>query len=107
MLTPRLFVGPMSKEIVDIVLDYSSGNNCLGLIPSRRQIEHDGGYVNDWATLDFANHVKKSQKNVLLVRDHGGPGQGSVDDDGSLSLIVDIASGFHILHMILGRLVVA
>ena len=40
MKYPRLFVGPMSKEIVDIVIEYSLEKNVLGLIPSRRQIEN-------------------------------------------------------------------
>ena len=59
MKTPRLFVGPMSREIVDIVIEYSKKKSPLGLIPSRRQIEHTGGYVNDWSTSDFSQHVKE------------------------------------------------
>ena len=90
----------MSKEIVDIVCDFTEEKNIpLGLIPSRRQIENTGGYVNDWSTSDFASYVKAKNSNVLLVRDHGGPGQGSNDDDGLESLESDINAGFDILHI--------
>jgi len=99
MTTPRLFVGPMSKEIVDISIEYSNSKNRLGLIPSRRQIENVGGYVNNWTTKNFAEYVKQKSENVLLVRDHGGPGQGSKDDSGLKSLESDISSGFNILHI--------
>lgn len=99
MLTPRLFIGPMSKEIVDIALSYSRAYNPLGIIPSRRQVENTGGYVNDWTTRQFTNHVTSGDGRVLLVRDHGGPGQGSVDDDGIDSLMTDIEAGFDMLHI--------
>ena len=99
MKTPRLFVGPMSREIVDIVIEYSKKKSPLGLIPSRRQIEHTGGYVNDWSTSDFSQHVKEKNSNVCLERDHGGPGQGAVLDDGLDSLKNDIESCFDILHI--------
>ena len=99
MKRPRLFVGPMSKEIVDIVIQYSEERKSLGLIPSRRQVEHSGGYVNDWTTKDFAGYVKERSTNVHLVRDHGGPSQGSQDDDGLESFRNDIKSQFNILHI--------
>ena len=42
MITPRLFIGPMSKEIVDSVINYANTNDTpLGLIPSRRLIDRD------------------------------------------------------------------
>lgn len=99
MKYPRLFVGPMSKEIVDIVIEYSLEKNILGLIPSRRQIENTGGYVNNWSTDQFSSYVKNKNKEVLLVRDHGGPGQGQLPDDGLSSLDSDIESNFNILHI--------
>ena len=95
---PRLFVGPMSKEIVDIVIEYSS-KQPMALIPSRRQIENSGGYVNNWTTSNFSNYVKSKSDNVLLVRDHGGPGQGKKEDDGLESLESDIASNFDLIHI--------
>jgi len=95
----RLFVGPMSKEIVDIAIEYDKKKNPLGLIPSRRQIENSGGYVNNWSTSEFSHYVKSRNSNICLVRDHGGPGQGSESDDGLESLRSDIASQFDILHI--------
>ena len=50
----KLFIGPMSKNIVDVVAEKCNNSDVsLGLIPSRRQIEHDGGYVNNWTTEEF------------------------------------------------------
>lgn len=98
MNLPKLFVGPMSKEIVDIVIDYSK-NTSLGLIPSRRQVEFNGGYVNNWTTEAFSSYVRNRSKNVILFRDHGGPGQGSEQDDGMDSLNCDIENNFDFLHI--------
>lgn len=90
----------MSKEIVDAVVEFSKSTSMpLGLIPSRRQIEYDGGYVNNWTTKAFSEYVRNKNKDTLLVRDHGGPGQGAEDDDGLESLENDISNGFDILHI--------
>jgi len=100
MNSPRLFIGPMSKEIVDLVMEYSKSNNVsLGMIPSRRQIENTGGYVNDWKTDEFTGYVRERSNDIFLVRDHGGPSQGNQEDDGIGSLLCDINSGFDILHI--------
>lgn len=48
---PKYYIGPMSKNIVDAIIEFSNKtNHSVGLIPSRRQIEWDGGYVNNWTT---------------------------------------------------------
>jgi len=99
MKYPRLFVGPMSKEIVDIAIQYSRDKRTLGLIPSRRQIEYSGGYVNSWTTDEFSFYVKSATTDVLLVRDHGGPNQGEWEDDGRRSFEADVECGFDILHI--------
>ena len=89
-LQPNFFIGPMSKNIVDAIIEFCElTNNTIGLIPSRRQVEYDGGYVNNWTTEQFATYVKSKTNKVLLVRDHSGPGQGQIDDDGYTSLIND------------------
>ena len=80
-MKPKLFVGPMSKNIVDAVAELSK-DVALGLCASRRQIEEMGGYVNNWTTKDFVNYVKNRTHNVLIARDHGGPRQGKKEDDG-------------------------
>jgi hypothetical protein len=85
-------IGPMSKNIVDSVLDYSRLNNIsFTFIPSRRQIDYKSGYVNNWTTQTFCQYVKKANlPTISIQRDHGGPAQGeNDDDDGILSLEED------------------
>ena len=54
----KYFIGPMSKNIVDAIVEFSATTgNIIGLIPSRRQIEWDGGYVNNWTTEEFSKYV--------------------------------------------------
>lgn len=89
-MTPKYFIGPMSKNIVDSIIEFCNNtNNTIGLIPSRRQIENTGGYVNNWTTVEFAKYVKSQTNKILLVRDHSGPGQGQFDDNGYESLKED------------------
>jgi hypothetical protein len=98
-MKPKLFIGPMSKNIVDSVIEYSNENNIeLSLIPSRRQVEHDGGYVNNWTTKNFCEYVKQNTNKVLLVRDHSGPSQGNNADDGILSFVTD-CKYFDVIHI--------
>jgi len=86
MTTPKIFVGPMSKNIVDCCIEFSrNSSHKIGLIPSRRQIEKRGGYVNNWDTQDFAHY----SDDLILKRDHAGPNQGQEDDDGFESLEED------------------
>ena len=87
---PKYFIGPMTKNVVDAIIDYNNTtNNAIGLIPSRRQIEYNGGYVNNWNTLEFSNYIKSKNSNIILQRDHGGPGQGNNNDTGLTSFIED------------------
>jgi hypothetical protein len=101
MNEPKLFIGPMSKNIVDTVIDYcnnSVDNITIGLIPSRRQVENTGGYVNNWTTEEFCDYVKSKTDKVLLVRDHCGPMQGYTEDDGIESFKED-CKHFDIIHV--------
>ena len=82
-------IGPMSKNIVDSIIEFGTKENKIGLIPSRRQVDYCGGYVNNWDTKTFSNYVKILNNNVWLQRDHGGPGQGQLQDDGIVSFIDD------------------
>ena len=87
----KFFYGPMSKNIVDTLIDISLKTDIeVVFIPSRRQIEYNGGYVNNWTTKEFCEYVKKANKNILIQRDHAGPGQGYFDDDGYDSLCEDV-----------------
>ena len=83
MIYPKFYIGPMSLNVVDSILEYTQETgNPIGLIPSRRQVEWDGGYVNRWTTEFFSKYANK----IILKRDHSGPGQGYTDDDGFKSL---------------------
>ena len=91
----KYFIGPMSKNIVDAIVEFCANTgNTIGLIPSRRQVEWDGGYVNNWTTEEFSKYVTT----LPLQRDHGGPGQGNRDDDGFESLAYD-AKHFQLIHI--------
>lgn len=86
----KYFIGPMSKNVVDTIIEFcNQTNNSIGLIPSRRQVEWDGGYVNNWTTKNFSEYVTRKSNLIILQRDHSGPGQGQYDDNGILSLIDD------------------
>jgi hypothetical protein len=99
MINPKIFIGPMSKNIVDSIIKYSNENNVeIGLIPSRRQVEFDGGYVNNWTTEEFCEYVRSKSNKILLVRDHAGPSQGYSDDNGVDSFVED-CKHFDIVHV--------
>jgi len=97
---PKFFIGPMSKNVVDSIIQFSEEENtAIGLIPSRRQVEYSGGYVNDWTTKEFVDYVKGKSSNIVLERDHSGALQGYEEDDGLDSLKADAESGFHLIHI--------
>jgi hypothetical protein len=99
MQNPNFFIGPMSKNIVDSIIEFSNTNNLkMGIIPSRRQIEKDGGYVNNWTTKEFCEYVRSRSSNILMVRDHSGPSQGSNEDDGIESFMED-CKYFDVIHV--------
>ena len=40
----KFYIGPMSKNVVDSVIEFvEETGNKIGFIPSRRQVEYDGG----------------------------------------------------------------
>jgi hypothetical protein len=89
-MAPKYFIGPMSKNVVDTIIEFcNKTENTIGLIPSRRQVEWDGGYVNNWNISDFELYVKSKTDKIILQRDHAGPGQGQIDDLGYRSLLED------------------
>lgn len=92
---PRLFLGPMSCNVIDSVCSYKIP---LGFVASRRQIEFSGGYVEDLTPYSFYSYVKKLNKSVIIERDHAGPMQGLVSDDGKNSLFFD-TKYFDIVHI--------
>ena len=92
----KFYIGPMSKNVVDAVIEFTEEtNNKIGFIPSRRQVEYNGGYVNNWTTEEFSDYVNGK---VPIERDHGGAGQGYKDDDGYKSFRYD-CQNFDIFHI--------
>lgn len=92
--------GAVSKNVVDSIIQFSieTPERAFYLIPSRRQVDYAGGYANGWTTKSFAEYVKSRNPNILLERDHGGPGQGEYMDDGYASLAEDCRY-FDIIHI--------
>ena len=86
----------MSKNVVDSIIEFTEETgNKIGFIPSRRQVEYNGGYVNNWTTEEFSDYI---DGRVLIERDHGGAGQGYIDDDGYKSFRYD-SENFDIIHI--------
>lgn len=100
-MSTRYFIGPMTKNVVDAVMEINEAfdNHIIGLIPSRRQIEFNGGYVNNWTTEQFCKYVYDKSDLTVIERDHGGQAQGSKEDDGKLSFFKDLTSGIRLLHI--------
>lgn len=97
-MLPKLYIGPVSKNTIDAAIMVANELNIkLGLIPSRRQVDYLGGYI-DFNTEKFSLYVRERSGNIMLERDHGGPGQGQVLDDGIDSLLID-AKYFDIIHL--------
>ncbi len=88
----KYFIGPMSKNVVDAIIEFGGD---FGFIPSRRQVDYNGGYVNNWTTGEFATYVNGR---VPIQRDHGGVGQGYSSDNGINSFIHD-SMYFDIIHI--------
>ena len=97
MSFPKYYIGPMSQNVVDCVIKHGQKHS-IGLIPSRRQVDFSGGYVNGWNTETFSSYVKKKNSSVLLCRDHGGAEQGQVSDDGNKSFETD-AQYLDLIHI--------
>ena len=86
----KFFIGVMSKNVVDNVIKFANERNEeITFIPSRRQVDYDGGYVNNWTTADFVSYVKSRNGNIKIERDHSGNSQGTYEDDGYNSLRID------------------
>lgn len=96
----KFFIGPMSKNIVDTIINFSNENNYnIGIVASRRQIDYNGGYVNNWKTSGFIKYIKEKTNNVIIERDHGGIAQGEYFDNGILSYYEDCISNIDIIHI--------
>ena len=82
----KFFIGPMSKNVVDSIIEFNKiRNENVGIIPSRRQVEFNGGYSNNWTTRGLREYAPS----LIIKRDHSGPHQGNIEDDGYKSLRED------------------
>ncbi|NCN07258.1 hypothetical protein GW933_01050 [Candidatus Falkowbacteria bacterium] len=103
----ELGFGPMSSESIEAVYRYSNYNRRrLMLIASKNQIDHSGGYVNNWTTDQYAAYISKMkelypQAEVLVCRDHCGPGFNGNDDlsDVYKTIDADIKNNFDLIHI--------
>ena len=102
----KLGVGPMSEEIVEAVFLYSQKSGLpLMLISTQNQIDHDGGYVNNWTTREYINYigklkVKYPNAKVFVCRDHLGPGFKNYDmKDVYKTIDSDIKNNFDLIHI--------
>ena len=68
-----LCVGPMSLNCVDASIELANDYDVpLMLIASRRQVDSDkfnGGYLNNWTTSKFADHVNKKNKGEFYPKE--------------------------------------
>tara|TARA_R110000744_G_scaffold190_7_gene754 strand:+ start:14074 stop:15039 length:966 start_codon:yes stop_codon:yes gene_type:complete len=93
----KYFCGSMSIEIVDAIIKYYKQKQNVGIISSRRQVDTDCGYVNNWSTSSFHEYIRPIS-NIVTARDHGGPDQGDSNDNGIESLINDCIF-FDLIHI--------
>lgn len=106
-LDSSLGIGPMSSEIIEAVFRYSHYHRKeLMIIPSKNQIDYNGGYVNKWTTKEFMDFVKEMREiypnnKVKICRDHCGPGfNGNYDlKDTYKTIENDIENGFDLIHV--------
>ena len=111
----KIGVGPMSSEIINLILEYAHITETpIMIIASRNQVDHDLGYVSN--TRNLVAKIKSSiyydSSKILICRDHCGPY--FRDDEKSRNITQatanclatienDIENGFDILHIDVGK----
>jgi hypothetical protein len=96
----KLFLGPVSINTINATIEFAEEYNIqLGLIPSRRQIDYDGGYVGNFNSKSFAEYVKSRTNKVKIVRDHGGELQGKSNKEDSFMSFYNDALYFDLIHL--------
>lgn len=93
-------IGVVSKNTVDTCIEFckENFNIHLVLIPSRRQVDFCGGYVEDWTTNKLMEYLQEKSSLIKVQRDHGGPSQGFHEDNGYESLLDD-CKHLHSIHI--------
>lgn len=103
----KLGFGPVSKELIDILHNYSIENNrFIMLIGSRNQIDFDSGYVT--TTNKLIEKIKEKNKNFWICRDHCGPyfldnelclSLKSAIENTKKTIATDIENNFDLIHI--------
>jgi hypothetical protein len=107
MELPKLGLGPMSLDLIDIICDYSKlKDQPFMMVASRNQVDYQGGYV--CTTAELINRVRSSGANVLVCRDHCGPyfknADQGLDQAAAIAQVMrtidtDIDNGIDLIHV--------
>jgi len=107
----KLGIGPMSSEIIEAAFRCAQRKRkALMLIPSKNQIDRDGGYVNNWTTREFMARIRSLRRKykrarIYICRDHCGPGFSNDDIRGVYKTFdSDIENGFDLIHVDFSKL---
>lgn len=104
----KIGMGPMSKEVIDILCDYSHTKQYpLMMIASRNQIDATSGYVMTTPQLRGQLNAKNTDQ-LLVCRDHCGPYFLDIEKTLPLqsaieatkqTIAYDIEQGFDLIHI--------
>jgi len=112
----KLGAGPMSNEIVELLLEYSHANNYpLMIIASRNQVDYNSGYVSTTAQLvkQIKAYPGYDSNRILICRDHCGPYFSDNDKNKSIdsamqecfkTIEADISNDFDLIHIDVSRI---
>lgn len=96
----KLFIGPVSLNTIDSTIEFSEENKIeLGLIPSRRQVDYDGGYVENLTTKTLKEYVSNKTNKVKIFRDHGGEAQGKTQLEDTFMSFYEDSLYFDFIHL--------
>lgn len=113
----KLGVGPMSSEIVELLLEYSQTNNYpLMIIASRNQVDYNSGYVSTTKQLvkQIKEHPGYDSNRILICRDHCGPYFSDNDKNKTIeesmqecfkTIKTDIENDFDLIHIDVSRII--
>ena len=107
----RLGVGPMSIDIIDLLIEYSDAYSFpIMFVASRNQVDYNSGYVCTTSQLvkQIKDHPLYDKESMLICRDHCGPYFSDLDKSLSLNdaierckttIKTDIELGFDLIHI--------
>jgi len=112
----KIGAGPMSKEIIKVLVNYSFYNKePLMIIASRNQVDYDSGYVCTTSELvEQINSMPTEQTELIAIcRDHCGPYFSDLDRGLTVDQAIirckktidaDVAAGFKLIHIDVSRI---